>query len=153
MTAHKNKVVAYITYEDRLLVFRQPHSPKAGIQVPAGTVEEGEDPDAAVLREAREETGLDNLHVIGFLGEQARDLADCGRHEIHNRRFYHLHCIGDPPVRWRHHELYGLWRRHRADRIRAFLGAPAEWSTGTGCGSRGDAWRLAGGDDTCPGHQ
>lgn len=59
MPAYKDKVLAYITHGNRLLVFRHPHAPEAGIQVPAGTVEEGEDPGTAVLREAAEETGLD----------------------------------------------------------------------------------------------
>jgi 8-oxo-dGTP pyrophosphatase MutT (NUDIX family) len=35
--------------------------PNAGIQVPAGTVEEGEAPEAAAVREAMEETGLDGF--------------------------------------------------------------------------------------------
>ena len=62
------KVLAYVTRGRRLLVFRQPESPEAGIQVPAGTVEEGEGPEVAVLREAREETGLDGLRLDAFLG-------------------------------------------------------------------------------------
>ncbi len=40
----KRKVLAYITNGDngdRLLVFRHPYSPEAGIQVPGGTVHEG----------------------------------------------------------------------------------------------------------------
>ena len=35
--------------------------PNAGIQAPAGTVEEGEAPEAAAVREAMEETGLDGF--------------------------------------------------------------------------------------------
>jgi 8-oxo-dGTP pyrophosphatase MutT (NUDIX family) len=51
-----SKVFAYITWGIKLLVFSQPTAPEAGIQVPAGTVEDGEAVDAAVMREAFEET-------------------------------------------------------------------------------------------------
>ena len=61
------KVAAYITRDTHLLVFRHVHS-EAGIQVPAGTLEPGESPNDGVLREAREETGLDCLEVRRFLG-------------------------------------------------------------------------------------
>ena len=54
----KRKAYAYITYEDRLLVFSHPHAPEAGIQVPGGTLNDDERPEDAVTREAREETGL-----------------------------------------------------------------------------------------------
>jgi len=52
------KVVAYVVATERLLVFIHPRHPEVGSQVPAGTVEHNESPAAAVLREAREETGL-----------------------------------------------------------------------------------------------
>ena len=63
------KVVAYVTSGDRLLVFRHVHEPEAGIQVPAGTVEPGESPDDAVIREAHEETGLAGLTIRRYLGQ------------------------------------------------------------------------------------
>lgn len=59
--AISRKAIAYITQGDRLLVFRQPQYPEAGIQVPGGTIEDGESADEAALREAREETGLAEL--------------------------------------------------------------------------------------------
>ena len=64
----KHKAFAYITWQGRLLVFRQPDFPEAGVQVPAGTIEVDEMPEAAVLREAYEETGLAHLTVVRFLG-------------------------------------------------------------------------------------
>ncbi len=100
----KYKVFAYITHGHRLLVFRHPAVPEAGIQVPAGTIKVDEHPEAAVLREAFEETGIADLTLAGLLGEQTRDMADCGRDEIHHRRFYHLCCTGSPPETWRHEE-------------------------------------------------
>jgi 8-oxo-dGTP pyrophosphatase MutT (NUDIX family) len=100
----KHKVFAYITHENRLLVFRHPDFPAAGIQVPAGTIEQGEQAGAAVMREAREETGLVGLTLVRLLGEQMRDMADFGRDEVHHRYFYHLRCGGNPPEVWRHCE-------------------------------------------------
>jgi 8-oxo-dGTP pyrophosphatase MutT (NUDIX family) len=100
----KRKVFAYITHGDRLLVFTHPHAPEAGVQVPSGTVEDGERPEDAVLREAREETGLTGLMLADFLGEQFFDYAPFGRDEIHHRRFYHLRYDGTPPDTWEHYE-------------------------------------------------
>jgi 8-oxo-dGTP diphosphatase len=105
VTVIKRKVYAYVTHGDRLLVFVHPDSPEAGIQVPGGSLEEGEEPEAGALREATEETGRTDLEVVRFLGEVERDLADYGMDEIHHRYFFHLRCTGDPPERWRHGEL------------------------------------------------
>jgi 8-oxo-dGTP pyrophosphatase MutT (NUDIX family) len=52
-----DKVVAYVTYDNQLLVFEQPDFPEAGIQVPGGTIEHGETGKAAASRETLEETG------------------------------------------------------------------------------------------------
>jgi 8-oxo-dGTP pyrophosphatase MutT (NUDIX family) len=63
------KVTAFITRPSDqghdLLLFEHPN---AGVQIPAGTVEEGETPEEAVLREASEETGLASLSVRRSLG-------------------------------------------------------------------------------------
>ena len=64
----KHKAFAFITHAGRLLMFRHPFSPEAGIQVPAGTVEVNELPADAVMREAFEETGLRGLELLLFLG-------------------------------------------------------------------------------------
>ena len=98
------KVVAYITQGDRLLVFSHPAFPEAGIQVPAGTMKEGEAPEEAVLREAREESGLDELEIRSLLGVQDYDLAAYGRAEIQRRYFFHLEFHGEAPATWRHYE-------------------------------------------------
>ena len=100
----KRKVFAYITHEDRLLVFTHPHEPEAGIQVPAGTAGDDERLEDAVMREAFEETGLSGLVLVRFLGEQLLDRSPSGRDEVHHRHFYHLRCVGDPPSTWRHYE-------------------------------------------------
>jgi 8-oxo-dGTP pyrophosphatase MutT (NUDIX family) len=54
-----------------LLVFRHPH---AGVQLPAGTVEEGEPAEAAARRETWEETGLTDVAVVAHLGSRAEPL-------------------------------------------------------------------------------
>jgi 8-oxo-dGTP diphosphatase len=109
MPVLKHKVFAYITHEAHLLVFRHPTAPEAGIQVPAGTVQAGEPPAVAVLREAAEETGLAGLVLDRLLGEQVRAMADFGRDEVHHRYFYHLRGPAAPPRAWRH------WERDPSD--------------------------------------
>lgn len=56
-----------------LLLFRH-HA--GSIQMPAGTIEPDETPRAAALREAREETGLDNLTIARELGAIDTPLTD-----------------------------------------------------------------------------
>ena len=71
------KVTAFITREKdvvkELLVFKHP---TAGIQIPAGTVEEGEDIETAVKREAYEETGLQFVEIENYLGCFENELED-----------------------------------------------------------------------------
>ncbi|HKS70450.1 MAG TPA: NUDIX domain-containing protein [Ktedonobacterales bacterium] len=101
----RKKVLAYITHRRRLLVFRQPDFPEAGIQVPGGSVEPGETLEAAALREAREETGLGGLRLVRLLGVRDFDGRSRGRDEIYRRAFFHLRCQGaEPPEAWRHAE-------------------------------------------------
>jgi 8-oxo-dGTP pyrophosphatase MutT (NUDIX family) len=101
----RHRAYAYITHGRRLLIFRHVHAPEAGLQVPAGTIEPGERPADAVMREAREETGLVELELVRFLGRDERDMSDCGVAELQHRWFFHLRCVsGDPPVTWRHAE-------------------------------------------------
>ncbi len=108
----KRKAFAYITHKCRLLVFRHVDVPEAGVQVPAGTIEPGESPAQAMMREAREETGLADLALGRFLGEAVYIMHDapelCTPVEWHHRFFFHLRCLGEPPPTWRHAELHGL---------------------------------------------
>lgn len=70
MTPTLGKVTAFITRQTKsgrqILLLRHPY---AGNQFPAGTVEEGESFEAAVLREVREETGLEHPILLCQLGE------------------------------------------------------------------------------------
>ncbi len=99
-----DKVVAYITQGDKLLVFSHPLYSEAGIQVPAGTIKKGESPNEAVIREAREETGLHELEIRSFLGVREHDLSPYGSAEVHRRYFFHLECRQETPTTWRHYE-------------------------------------------------
>lgn len=63
------KVSAFITQERNgkkmLLVFKHP---TAGVQIPAGSVEEGEYIETTALRETYEETGLQHVEIEKYLG-------------------------------------------------------------------------------------
>ena len=98
----KRKAFAYITYQNKLLVFIHPNSPEAGIQVPAGTVKDGEDTAVTVMREAYEETGLTNLTLQSFLGES--EFHHQPMNEMHHRFFYHLSVDTEPQTTWQHYE-------------------------------------------------
>ncbi len=100
------KVVAYITCQGRLLVFRHTHAPEAGIQVPAGTIEPGEDPAEAVLREVEEESGLSQFSSPRYLGQDVQDLAEYDKQGSVRRWFFHLDAHGDLPERWLHEERH-----------------------------------------------
>ena len=109
----KRKGFAYVTHRDaegeRLLIFSHPEAPEAGLQVPAGSLEDGEDPAAGALREAHEETGLalDDLEVVAHLGEQLRDMRDVGKDELHHRHYFHVRCTAAKvPERWRTYEEF-----------------------------------------------
>ena len=71
------KVTAFIVRErdgvKELLVFKHP---TAGVQIPAGTVEKGEDIETAVKREAHEETGLQFVEIEDYLGCFENELED-----------------------------------------------------------------------------
>lgn len=97
-------MLAYITRDrgsgPELLVFAHRDQPEAGLQVPAGTVEPGEDPDAAVIREVWEETGIVLPATASKLGI-TRYEADAGAHrELHERHVYHLLAPAGLPDRW-----------------------------------------------------
>ena len=100
----RHRAYAYITKESRLLLFTQSEAPEAGIQVPAGTIEPGENPQDAAMREAKEETGLTELRYERFLAQDTRDMRDCGRNELQHRWFFHLSVEGPTEETWRHGE-------------------------------------------------
>jgi len=98
------KVVAYITRADELLGFKHTHHPEAGIQVPAGTLNPGEAPEDAVLRECFEETGLTDFIQPEFLSQQDFSTAFSGKLVRIRRFFYHIECKQMTPESWTHME-------------------------------------------------
>ena len=101
------KVLAYITSNDKLLVFTQPESPEAGIQVPAGTIEPDESPESAVIREIYEESGLTDVRLISKLGKYYYDMS-LYREEVQERHVFHLEIVSSVQSKWRHYETNGL---------------------------------------------
>ncbi|ADB34941.1 NUDIX hydrolase [Kribbella flavida DSM 17836] len=97
------KAAAFVTRGDQLLVFRKPFHPGTGTQVPAGSVEPGEDPAAAAVREAEEETGQTGFTLLALLDHRLNDMRRYHRHELHDRWCYHL-TAPDLPDTWRHGE-------------------------------------------------
>ena len=95
MTGIYERVAAYITHGDRLLVFEHTAFPEAGIQVPGGSVEPDEDLHEAVLREAREETGLVDLQIRAYLGPREYDRTQWGQVGTLRSHFYHLVAGGE----------------------------------------------------------
>ncbi|WP_226577616.1 NUDIX hydrolase [Halobacillus litoralis] len=80
-------VVRYQSGEPQVLVFRHPIK-EAGIQIPKGTVQAGEDPYDAVVREIKEETGLENVIADQWIAD---DLWENDDGALHHRFFYKLH--------------------------------------------------------------
>lgn len=101
----KQKVVCYIVRDGHLLVFKHLDElwDQSGLQVPAGSIKPGESPEAAAMREACEETGLSEFHIVRKVGETEYDMAPY-RAETHHRHFFHLEADDETPARWISHE-------------------------------------------------
>ncbi|MEO8084851.1 MAG: NUDIX domain-containing protein [Ardenticatenales bacterium] len=99
-----HKAVVYLTRTDpatgspHLVVFDHVDTPEAGTQVPAGTVEAGEDVADAALREAFEETGLAGIRLVAALGTEDVDLRPYGVEAIARRHFFHATIDGAADV-------------------------------------------------------
>lgn len=98
-----HKVWAYITDGPRLLLLRHADQPLtlSGLQVPSGTLDEGEDPAAGVLREAAEETGRTDLEIIRALGESRLRWG----YSDSDVSAFHLRFTGEVPDRLEHGEF------------------------------------------------
>ena len=99
------KAVVYITHDDRLLVFCHRQHPEAGVQVPGGTLERGEEPARGALREAEEETGLAGLQLVRYLGAREHLVFASGSCQWQRWHFFHLTVHGECPEIWRHWEV------------------------------------------------
>jgi 8-oxo-dGTP pyrophosphatase MutT (NUDIX family) len=70
-----DKITAFITRKktnEELLLIQHPN---AGIQIPAGTVEEGETVVEALKREIQEETGIRSIKIKNYIGSQTTMLS------------------------------------------------------------------------------
>jgi len=103
--ATKDKVIAYITRrkdaKTQLLVFD--HDEKycdAGTQVPAGTVDAGENHEEALKREIFEEAGISDLKILKKFDQYTffRDAQQC----FNRRHVYHLEATKELPDSWTH---------------------------------------------------
>ncbi|WP_281657804.1 NUDIX domain-containing protein [Halobacillus sp. Cin3] len=104
------KVYGYITrfYKEKPQVLVFQHSvPEAGIQIPKGTVNPGEDPLHAVVREMVEETGLTSVYVEKLLAVDKWMNTDSKQHK---RYFYQLNTT-ELKDNWAHHPIGGREER------------------------------------------
>lgn len=95
------KVIGYVVRNGHLLVFSHDDVPLevVGVQVPAGTIEPGERPEDAVVREVLEETGV-RAHVVRALGVERYDVWPA-KPEVHERHFFQLAPVrADDADRW-----------------------------------------------------
>jgi 8-oxo-dGTP pyrophosphatase MutT (NUDIX family) len=92
------RVVAYVVRDGALLVFDHRDHPEAGTQVPAGTVEDAEEPAAAVVREVLEECGV-RVRLVRELG--VTDTIAPKRGDP-RRNFYFELTTDDPRDAWEH---------------------------------------------------
>ncbi|MFJ7697791.1 NUDIX domain-containing protein [Lysinibacillus fusiformis] len=119
------KAFGYITREHgeqiQVLVFEQ-NTVGAGIQVPKGTIEQGETPLEAVKREMLEETGLTTLVVQGLI---AQDYFNHPSGVLQKRYFYHLTISDETKEKWQHYPT-GL---NEADLLFSFYWISAEQDT------------------------
>jgi len=104
MTKKVKKVLAYVTRPKEtgleVLVFEHVHFPEAGIQVPAGTLQENESLETGALREIEEEVGLKFTITKKYLGEFEYDRQD--RDELHLRNVFEIEAPPSTKDSWIH---------------------------------------------------
>lgn len=108
----RERVVTYIVREGRFVAFLHEDDQDpifdSGFRSPEGTIEPGEAPHEGALREAREETRLDGLRVVRYLGSDVFDPRPADD-VLNHRHFFQLAVDSDPPREWRHVENNATW--------------------------------------------
>ncbi|MFJ9690565.1 NUDIX domain-containing protein [Kitasatospora sp. NPDC101183] len=98
------RVAVYVTRPGaggpELLSFAHRDFPGAGIQVPAGGVEPGEDLESAVRRECLEETGIAEIRDLYALGVDQSPHPETGVERV--TVFFHAELGRAAPDQWRH---------------------------------------------------
>jgi 8-oxo-dGTP pyrophosphatase MutT (NUDIX family) len=95
------KVVIYCVQDGRLLVFRHLDYPadEVGLQVPAGSIRQGECRKDAAIRELEEETGRKGFVITGFIGTAFYDISPY-RDEVQERFFFRASAPRMIEERW-----------------------------------------------------
>ena len=105
MRPDAHKVLIYATWREQLLVFDEPDFPDIELQVPGGTMEPGESPEAAALREFVEETGLVRPVTLLPLATQDYRFMKDGRQICHRRHYFHAQLAGEQSDTWLNFEM------------------------------------------------
>lgn len=100
------KVFAYITRgpeeKRELLVFEYKGEPEMGLQVPGGSIAEGELLIDALYREVHEETGLPS-DVLEFVGKIHKyNYYPQHRDKVYERNVFHFEYTGEQVDSWEH---------------------------------------------------
>jgi 8-oxo-dGTP diphosphatase len=111
---YRQRAMCYVTRgPNELLVFEQHVSTNdastndAGVQLPAGGLEQGETPAQAAAREALEETGLAGLSLPVYIGSCLWNRLDVGAPQIWH--YFQLTAPEASPVAWTHTVTDGVF--------------------------------------------
>ena len=101
-----DKVLIYATNKRGLLVFEEPDFPHIAPQVPGGTIDQGETPRAAAIREFTEETGLKAPRSPTFLYYDEHQFRNDGQNCQVNRYYFHAYLSDETPANWDNYENF-----------------------------------------------
>jgi len=101
-----DKVLIYATRNEQILVFQEPDYAHIPLQIPGGTINDGEEPAMAAYREFHEETGILRTSGIRFLECLEYVYFGTATAQVHRRHCFHLPLEGDFPAQWQHYEMF-----------------------------------------------